>query len=71
MRALNAKEMESFSKINLRDLSWWMFIKDVYRLGALIIVKLSKEGCISLVAGGKPFHVACKHDLSKCGPPST
>jgi hypothetical protein len=62
MRTLNVKEMESSSKINLRDVSWWMSIKDACRLGVLIIAKLSKEGCISLVTGGMPFHDACKHD---------
>jgi hypothetical protein len=28
MRALDAKEMESSSKINLRDVLWWKSIKD-------------------------------------------
>jgi hypothetical protein len=55
-------EMESSSKINLRDVSWWKSIKNAYRLGALIIVKLSKEGCISLAIKGKSFHIAHKHD---------
>jgi hypothetical protein len=62
MQALDVEEMESSSKIDLRDVSWWKFIKNVCRPGALIIAKLSKEGCISLVAGGRPFHVAHKHD---------
>jgi hypothetical protein len=45
-----------------------MSIKNVCRLGALIIVKLSKEGCIFLTVGGRPFCIACKHDRNKCGP---
>jgi len=43
----DAEEMESSSKLDLK---------------ALVIVRFSKEGCISLVAGRRPFHVACKHD---------
>jgi len=41
---LVAKEMESFSKINLRDVSWWKSIKDAYKLGALVIVDSQKKG---------------------------
>jgi hypothetical protein len=44
-----------------------MFIKDAYRLGVLIIAKLSKERCISLVVGRRPFHITHKHDSSKWG----
>jgi hypothetical protein len=44
------EEMESSSKIDLKDVSWWMSIKDAYKLGVLITTKLSKEKCISLVA---------------------
>ncbi len=62
MRPLDAKEMESSSKMDLGDVSWWKFIKNVCGLGALIIAKLSKERCISLVPGGRSFHVAHKHD---------
>jgi hypothetical protein len=40
MWALDVEKMESFSKIDLRDVLWWMFIKDVYRLGALVNPKL-------------------------------
>jgi hypothetical protein len=47
MRALDAKEMESSSKIDLKDVSWWKSIKDAHRLGVLINTKLSKKGCIS------------------------
>jgi hypothetical protein len=32
MQALDVKEMESSSKINLRDVLWWMSIKDAYKL---------------------------------------
>jgi hypothetical protein len=51
MQALDVKEMESSSKINLRDVSWWMSIKNASRFGASVIAKFSKEGCISLVTG--------------------
>jgi hypothetical protein len=47
MQALDVKEMESSSKINLRDVLWWMSIKNAYKLGALVLVRLSKERCIS------------------------
>jgi hypothetical protein len=36
------------SKIHLKDVSWWMSIKDACKLGVPIIAKLSKEGCNSL-----------------------
>jgi hypothetical protein len=57
MWTLDVEEMESSSKINLKDVSWWMSIKDAYRPRALIIVKLSKERCIYLAARGRPFHL--------------
>jgi hypothetical protein len=62
MWAINVEEMESSSRIDLRDVSWWMSIKDAYKPRALITVRLSKERCNSLVARGKPSHVAHKHD---------
>jgi hypothetical protein len=49
MWGLNVKEMESSSKIDLRDMSWWKSIKDACRHGVLENAGLSKEGCISLV----------------------
>jgi hypothetical protein len=58
MQALDAKDMESSSKISLKDVLWWMSIKDAYNHGALVITKLSKEGCIFLVRKGKLFHIA-------------
>jgi hypothetical protein len=36
MWALDAEEMDSSSKIDLRDVSWWKSIKDAYRLGVLV-----------------------------------
>jgi hypothetical protein len=48
MQALDVEEMESFFKTDLKDVSWWKSIKDVCRPRALVIAKLSKEGCISL-----------------------
>jgi hypothetical protein len=62
MRALNAEEMESFSKIYLRDVSRWMSIKDACIPNASIITKLLKKQCISLIARGSPSHATCKHD---------
>ncbi len=62
MQALDDEGMESSSKIDLRDVSWWIFIKNACRPGVLIIVKLSKEGCISLIARGGSFHITHKHD---------
>jgi hypothetical protein len=53
--AYDVEEMESSSKIDLRDVSWWNSIKDAWRHGALVISKLSKERCISLVVGGNHF----------------
>jgi hypothetical protein len=40
MQALDVKEMESSSKIYLRDVSWWMFIKDACKPWAPIIARL-------------------------------
>jgi hypothetical protein len=47
MRTLDAEELESSFKIYLRDVSWWMSIKDACRV--VKIIRLSKEMCISLV----------------------
>jgi len=50
------------SKIDLRDVLWWMSIKDACRLGVPVTDRLLKERCISLSIRGRPFHVAHKHD---------
>jgi hypothetical protein len=71
MRALDVEEMESSSKINLKDVLWWKSIKNAYRPRVLIITRFSKERCISLNVGRRPFHVACKQNRNRCGPPST
>jgi hypothetical protein len=55
MWVLDVEEMESSSKIDLKDVLWWMSIKDVYRLRLPVIAKLSKERCISLAAKRKLF----------------
>jgi hypothetical protein len=68
MRALDAEEIKSSSKINLKDVLWWMSIKDACRLGVLITARFSKERCISLTTRGKSFCSPCKHDWNKCGP---
>jgi len=57
-----AKEMELSSKIDLKDVSWWMCIKDARRLGAMVTIKLSKEGYIYLAARGRSSHTAHEHD---------
>jgi hypothetical protein len=62
MQVLNDEEMESSSKIDLKHVLWWMCTKDAYRLGVQITAKLSKEICISLVLGGRPFCTPHKHD---------
>jgi hypothetical protein len=33
LQTLEVKEMKSSSKIDLKDVSWWMSIKDAYKLG--------------------------------------
>jgi len=52
MCALNDEEMESSFKIDLRDVLWWKSIKDACKPGAPVIVKFSKERCISLATRG-------------------
>jgi hypothetical protein len=59
---LGVEEMETSSKIVLRDVLWWMSIIDAYRPRAPIIVRLSKEGCIFLNVGGRSSHTPHKHD---------
>jgi hypothetical protein len=62
IQVLDVEEMESSSKIDLKDVLWWMSIKDAYRPRASITARLSKEGCISLTRKGRPFCTASKHD---------
>jgi hypothetical protein len=62
MQALDAKEMESSSKIDLKHVSWGMSIKEACRPRAPIIAKLSKEMWISLAIKRKSYCVAHKHD---------
>jgi hypothetical protein len=40
MRTLDVEEMKSSSKIDLRDMSWWISIKEACKHGALVIAKL-------------------------------
>jgi hypothetical protein len=54
--------MESSFKIDLKDMSWWMSIKESHKFRAPITTKISKERYISLIARGRPFHATCKHD---------
>jgi len=51
MQALDVEEMDSSLKIDLRDVSWWLSIKDACRPRVTVLVKFSKEGCISLATG--------------------
>jgi hypothetical protein len=62
MQVLDDEAMESSSKIDLRDVSWWMFIKDACRPRVLVITTLSKEVCISLITGRRSFRATRKHD---------
>jgi hypothetical protein len=62
MRALDVKEMEPSSKIDLKDVLWCMSIKNACKVGTPVIAKLSIERCISLAIGGMPSHATRKHD---------
>jgi hypothetical protein len=62
MQVLDAEEMESSSKIYLRDVLRWMSIKDACKPKTSITTKLLKKQCISLIARGSPSHATCKHD---------
>jgi hypothetical protein len=62
MWVLQAKEMESSSKINLKDVLWCMSIKDAYKLGVLIIVNFQKNGTYLLVMGGNLSQTTQTHD---------
>jgi hypothetical protein len=61
MRALEDEEMESSSKIDLKDVLWWMSIKGAYRLGALVTAKLLKEGCVMPVCMASYMTVNYEH----------
>jgi hypothetical protein len=62
MQVLDVDERESFSKIDLNDVSLWLSTKKTCRLGALITSKLSKERNITLVARSRPFCATCKYN---------
>jgi hypothetical protein len=62
MWVLNAKEMESSSKVYLNHVLWRMSIKDACRFKVPITTKLSKERCISLTMGGRLFQAIRRHD---------
>jgi len=59
---LDVEEMKSSSKIDQRDVSWWMSIKKSCEPRLAITTKLSKEGWISLVAWGRPYRTTRRHD---------
>ncbi len=50
IRAMDVEEMESSSKIDLRDVLWRMFIKDACRPRVQVITGFQKKRCISLAA---------------------
>jgi hypothetical protein len=62
MWILDAKEMESSSKINLKGVSWKMSIKNAYKHGVLVIAKLSKKWCIFLITKGRLSQTAQRHN---------
>jgi hypothetical protein len=62
MWALDVEEMEPSSKINLRDVSWWMSTKDACKHKAPITTNFSKEGCISLTKIKRSSYVTHKHE---------
>jgi predicted nucleotide-binding protein (sugar kinase/HSP70/actin superfamily) len=43
IQVLSVKKIKSSSKINLKNVSWWMFIKKAQRFKLPIIAKLSKK----------------------------
>jgi hypothetical protein len=47
---MDVEEMESSSKIDLRDVLWRMFIKDACRPRVQVITGFQKKRCISLAA---------------------
>jgi hypothetical protein len=42
MRVLDVEDKEASSKINLKDVSWWMSLKEVCKLRVLVTIGLSK-----------------------------
>jgi hypothetical protein len=62
MWVLDVEEMKSFSKIDLKDVSWWMSFEDACKPHVSIIAKLSKERCNFLITGGRLSEAAQKHD---------
>jgi hypothetical protein len=44
MQVLDDEEMESSSKIDLRDVLWWMCIKIAYKPGVPVIARFQKKG---------------------------
>jgi hypothetical protein len=48
--------------INLKDVSWWMSIKNAYIFRAPTTVRLFKKRCISLIARRKPSYATHKYD---------
>jgi hypothetical protein len=52
---MDVEEMKLSSKVDLRDMSWWMYIKNPCRPKVPITTKPFLKGCIFLTTKGKPF----------------
>ncbi len=52
MQALDVEEMESSSKINLKDVLWWMSIKNAFRFEGVNNCQFFFKMCIFLVTEG-------------------
>jgi hypothetical protein len=59
---MDVEEMESSSKIDLKDVLWWMFIRNACRPRVLVTTRFSKKKSISLIVGGRTSHATHKHD---------
>jgi hypothetical protein len=44
MQVLDADEIKSSSKVDLKDVLWWMSIKNARGLEVLVIIDFQKEG---------------------------
>jgi len=49
MQTLDVERMKPSSKIDLKEMSWWVSIKNACKLGVPVITRFSEEGCIFLV----------------------
>jgi hypothetical protein len=68
MQVLDVKKMKSSSKIKLKNVLWWMFIKKAWRLKLQIIVKLSQKKMHIYKYKKKVILKCTKTWLKKMGP---